>query len=162
MDTTPMFPVTLHQSSGKAMIMDNNIIDLTAQIVSAHIGANDVSADQLPALIRQVHQALSSVDQALVEQTRGEPVVSAKKSVFADHLVCMDCGKSFKMLKRHLSADHGMTPEQYRLKWGLPSSYSMVAADYASVRSQLAKDTGLGRKPAEQPAPKKRGRPRKT
>lgn len=141
--------------------MEHRLIDLTAQIVSAHVAANDVSAGELPTLIRQVHQALVSADTPPVEPIRSEPAVTAKKSVFADHILCMDCGKSFKMLKRHLATDHDLTPEQYRSKWGLPASYSMVAADYASARSQLAKDSGLGRK-AEEPTPsKKPGRPKK-
>jgi predicted transcriptional regulator len=120
------------------MFMENNSIGLTAQIVSAHVASNNVSSDQLPTLIREVYGALASVDTAPTEAIPSEPVVTAKKSVFADHIVCMDCGKSLKMLKRHLSADHNMTPAQYRSKWGLPASYPMVSSEYASQRSQLA------------------------
>ncbi len=142
--------------------MDDIFISLTAQIVSAHVSANEVPAAELPALIRNVHQALASVDKEPVQPPRSEPAVSAKKSVFADHIICMDCGKSFKTLKRHLSSDHDLTPEQYRAKWNLPASYPIVAADYASQRSQLAKDSGLGRKaaapPPPPPPPAKRGR----
>jgi predicted transcriptional regulator len=132
---------------------------LTAQIVSAHVAANDVSADQLPPLIRNVYQALATASQASAEPTRPVSSVDAKKSVFADHILCLDCGQSFKMLKRHISTDHQMTPEAYRAKWGLPPSYPMVAASYAATRSRLALTSGLGRK-AEAPSPsKKRGRP---
>jgi predicted transcriptional regulator len=85
-----------------------------------------------------------------------------KKSVFADHILCLDCGQSFKMLKRHISTDHGMTPDEYRIKWGLPASYPMVAAAYAAERSKLAIASGLGRKvEAPPPPPKKGGRSRK-
>jgi predicted transcriptional regulator len=126
--------------------MENEIISLTAQIVSAHISANDVSTEQLPGLIREVHQALTTAGQAPAEPAKAEPAVGAKKSVFADRILCLDCGKSFKMLKRHISADHQMTPEEYRAKWDLPPSYPLVAAEYAATRSRLAKDSGLGRK----------------
>jgi predicted transcriptional regulator len=131
--------------------VEDDIISLTAQIVSAHIANNDVAAQQLPAFIRGVHQALTTAGQVAVEPIRAEPAVTVKKSVFADHIVCLGCGKSFKMLKRHLSTDHQMTPGEYRAKWGLPSSYSMVAANYAAARSQLARENGLGRKAASPP-----------
>jgi predicted transcriptional regulator len=137
--------------------MENQIVTLTAQIVSAHIAANDVAAVQLPGLIRDVHQALSTAGEAAAEPVKLEPAVAVKKSVFADHILCLDCGKGFKMIKRHLSTDHQMTPAEYRAKWGLPSSYPMVAAEYAAKRSKLAKDNGLGRKVAA-PPPKKSSR----
>jgi predicted transcriptional regulator len=142
--------------------VQDRVINLTAQIVSAHVVANEVSADRLPALIRNVHQALATVGQASTEPATAEPAVSVKKSVFADRILCLDCGQSFKMLKRHISTDHQMTPEQYRAKWDLPSTYPMVAAEYAATRSKLAKDNGLGRR-AKIPPPsrKKAGRPKK-
>jgi predicted transcriptional regulator len=140
--------------------MDSEIITLTADIVSAHIAANVVSSDQLPALIRSVHQTLTSIGQAPVEPITAEPAVAVKKSVFSDHILCLDCGQSFKMLKKHISAEHRMTPDEYRTKWGLPPSYPMVAAEYAARRSKMAKDNGLGRK-SMVPVPKKRGRPKK-
>jgi predicted transcriptional regulator len=140
--------------------MAYEIITLTADIVSAHIANNDVAADQLPDLIREVHQVLSTVGQAPAEPIKAEPAVAVKKSVFSDHILCLDCGASFKMLKRHLSADHQMTPEEYRAKWNLPPSYPMVAPEYAATRAQLAKESGLGR-PVMAPPPKKRGRPKK-
>jgi predicted transcriptional regulator len=141
------------------VLVENEIIGLTAQIVSAHVAYNEVSADKLPGLIRDVHQALSTVEQSSVEPTKAEPSVAAKRSVFANHLVCLDCGQSLKMLKRHISTDHQMTPEEYRAKWDLPPTYPMVAPEYAATRSQLAKDSGLGRKVQVAPSPKKFGRP---
>jgi predicted transcriptional regulator len=135
--------------------VENEIVSLTARIVSAHIANNNVSADQLPALIRDVHQALATVGQAPAESIKAEPAVDVKKSVFPDHLVCLECGASMKMLKRHLATDHGMTPEEYRAKWDLPPTYPMVAPEYAATRSQLAKDMGLGRKVEAPPPPNK-------
>lgn len=143
--------------------MEDQIISLTAQIVSAHVANNSVAAQHLPAFIRGVHQALSTVGQATAEPVKPEPSVAVKKSVFSDHILCLDCGGSFKMLKRHIGADHNMTPEEYRTKWDLASSYPMVAPDYAATRSKLAKASGLGRKvEVVVVAPKKRGRPKKS
>jgi predicted transcriptional regulator len=136
--------------------VENKIVSLTAQIVSAHVAANNVSADQLPALIRDVHQALATVGQALAEPIKAEPAVAVKRAVLAGHILCLDCGQSFKTLKRNLAADHGMTPEDYRAKWDLPPSYPMVSAEYAATRSKLAKDSGLGRKVKAVPPPRKR------
>jgi predicted transcriptional regulator len=141
--------------------VEDQIIDLTAQIVSAHVAANDVLPDQLPALIRDVHEALSTVGQAPAEPVKAEPAVAANRSVFADHILCLDCGGNFKMLKRHLSTDHQTTPEEYRIKWGLPPSYPIVAPEYAAARSRLALANGLGRNVVAEPPPKKRGRPKK-
>ena len=142
--------------------MDDRIISLTVAIVSAHVGANQVAAEKLPGLIRDVYQALTTASEVPVEAIKTKPAVDPKKSVFADHIVCLDCGVSYKMLKRHLDAEHQMTPDEYRTKWGLPSSYPMVAAEYAAARSELAKDSGLGRKAeARPPQKKKAGRPGK-
>jgi predicted transcriptional regulator len=135
--------------------VEDRVTILTARIVSAHVGGNEVSADQLPALIRDVHQALATVEQVPVDPIKAEPAVAVKKSVFADRILCLDCGQSFKMLKRHISTDHHMTPHQYRAKWDLPPTYPMVAADYAATRSRLAKDSGLGRK-AKMASPSKK------
>ena len=135
--------------------MESQIRSLTAHIVSAYIANNDVLAGQLPSLIRDVHQALATVGQAPAEPIKAEPAVAVKQSVFADHILCLDCGASLKMLKRHLANDHQMTPEEYRAKWDLPASYPMVAAEYAATRSKLAKDSGLGRRVAAPPPPKK-------
>ena len=124
----------------------NKALSLTAQIVSAHVANNEVSASQLPTLIRDVHQALATVGQTAAEPSAAEPVVAIPESVFPDHIVCLECGKSFTSLKRHLLTDHGLTPDEYRAKWGLSPAYPMVAPEYAARRSQLAKDRGLGRK----------------
>jgi predicted transcriptional regulator len=140
--------------------MADDVLSLTAQIISAHVSSNDVSASQVPKLIRAIHEALATIGQTITEPPKSEPAVSAMKSVFPDHIVCLDCGKGVKMLKRHISADHGMTPYEYRAKWGLPLSYPMVAPEYAAQRSQMARDSGLGRKVVA-PPPKKRGRPAK-
>jgi predicted transcriptional regulator len=139
--------------------VEDEIVSLTARIVSAHIANNNVPVDQLPGLIRDVHQALATVGQTAPEPIKAEPAVDVKKSVFPDHLVCLECGQSLKMLKRHLATDHYMTPEEYRAKWGLPHTYPMVAPEYAATRSKLALASGLGRKvEAPQPRPKKAGR----
>jgi predicted transcriptional regulator len=138
----------------KTMADSSTILELAAQIVSAHVSRNEITPDQLPRLINDVHRALSDADQ-VAAPSRSEPAVSVKQSVRHDYLVCLECGKHFSMLKRHLMNDHELTPEQYRLKWELPLSYPIVAPDYAKVRSTLAKKTGLGRGRA---APKKTGR----
>lgn len=126
-----------------------SFIELTASIVSAYVGNNPVPASELPALINQVHGALARVAggggvPAAAEQAPAKPAVSVKKSMTAEYLVCLEDGKRFKSLKRHLRTQYGMTPEQYREKWGLPADYPMVAPNYAVARSQLAKQMGLG------------------
>ena len=125
--------------------MNDNILSLTARIVSAHISSNTVSSDQLPSLIRTVHQALATVGQSPVELPKAEPAVPVKRSAFADHLVCLECGKHFSTLKRHLMTDHQLTPAEYRVKFELPPEYPLTAPDYAKVRSAMAKRIGLGR-----------------
>jgi predicted transcriptional regulator len=121
------------------------VLSLAAEIVSAHVSNNAVSAEELPKLINNVHRALATVGQAAAEQSRPEPVVPVKQSVLADHLVCLDCGKHYSMLKRHLMADHKLTVDQYRHKWGLPYDYPVVSPNYAKTRSALARKIGLGR-----------------
>ncbi len=126
-----------------------SFIELTATIVSAYVGNNPVPAAELPALINQVHGALTRVSgngaaPTAAEQTPTKPAVPVKKSMTAEYLVCLEDGKRFKSLKRHLRTQYGMTPEQYREKWGLPADYPMVAPNYAVARSQLAKQMGLG------------------
>jgi len=121
-------------------------IELTASIVSAYVSNNSVPAQDLSALINQVHSALSRVSsgQGEVASEPLKPAVSVKKSITADFIVCLEDGKKFKSLKRHLRTQYNMTPEQYRDKWGLPADYPMVAPNYAVARSQLAKKMGLG------------------
>jgi predicted transcriptional regulator len=147
----------LIQDSNGAAVVEDEVLRLTGQIVSDHVANNEVAMRQLPAFIREVHHALTVAGQTAPEPTKPEPAATAQKSVFADHLLCLDCGRSFKTLKRHILADHQMTPNEYRTKWSLPPSYPMVAADYAASRSQLPRDSGLGRKVAP-PPPKTRGR----
>jgi predicted transcriptional regulator len=121
-------------------------IELTARIVSAYVSYNSVAANDLPALIDQVHTALARVSggQSDVVAEPLRPAIALKKSVTADHIVCLEDGKKFKSLKRHLRTQYNMTPEQYREKWNLAPDYPMVAPNYAAARSQLAKEMGLG------------------
>ena len=129
------------------MTDDNKYIDQTASIVAAYVSHNTIAADQVPALIARVQAALSQVAGGQAVAGTGEaltPAVPVKRSVFPDYLICLDDGKKFKSLKRHLRTQYKMTPEQYRERWGLPVDYPMVAPNYAKTRSQLAKKMGLG------------------
>jgi predicted transcriptional regulator len=121
-------------------------IGLTANIVSAYVSNNSVAAGDIPALINQVHAALMRVSNGQGESSAEplKPAVTVKKSITPEHIVCLEDGKKFKSLKRHLRTQYNMTPEQYREKWGLPPDYPMVAPNYAAARSQLAKQMGLG------------------
>ncbi len=121
------------------------IRDLTAQIVTAYVSSNTVPVEALPDLITTVFQALGSLGQVTTHTPDLVPAVPVKKSVFPDYIICLEDGKKLKVLKRHLQSAYGMTPKQYREKWGLPESYPMVAPDYAARRSALAQKTGLGR-----------------
>jgi predicted transcriptional regulator len=122
------------------------LIDLTADIVSAYVSNNSVAASDLPKLIAEVHQALGRATNGMVEVESEplKPAVNPKKSVFPDYIVCLEDGKKFKSLKRHLRTHYDLSPEDYREKWGLPPDYPMVAPNYAAARSQLAKKMGLG------------------
>ena len=126
--------------------MDTDFIGLTAEIVSAYVANNTVAPADLPALIGQIHTALQRVSsgQAQLSSEPLKPAVAIKKSINPDFIVCLEDGKKFKSLKRHLRTQYGMTPEQYRDKWSLPADYPMVAPNYAAARSQLAKQMGLG------------------
>jgi len=125
---------------------NGNYIELTAEIVSAYLSHNTVPAGDIPGLINQVHAALSRVTgnsgEAPVEPLK--PAISVKKSITLEYIVCLEDGKKFKSLKRHLRTQYNMTPEQYRDKWNLPVDYPMVEPNYAAARSQLAKQMGLG------------------
>lgn len=135
------------------------LMTLTAEIVASHVANNSVAVADLPTLIGNVHAALaglgSAVEAAPVEVQK--PAVSVRASVKPDTLICLEDGKKFKTLKRHLRVDHGMTPEAYRAKWNLPADYPMVAPDYAETRRAMAKKIGLGRKPGEKRRTSKRG-----
>ncbi len=121
------------------------ILSLTTSIVAAHVSNHSVPVADLPQLIRDVYQTLSTVDSAAErEAERPTPAVPVKKSVTPDHIVCLEDGKKLKMLKRHLKTAYNMTPEEYRERWGLAPDYPMVAPNYAKQRSKLAKQIGLG------------------
>lgn len=138
--------------------MKETLITLTSDIVAAHVSNNNVNVDEVPVLIQSIYGALASLgDNAAAVGAAPEPAVSVRSSVKRDHIVCLEDGKKMKMLKRHLMTDHGMTPDEYRARWSLPSDYPMVAPDYAEKRRELAKKIGLGRKPGQ-----KRGRPKKS
>lgn len=125
---------------------DAGYIALTAQIVSAYVGNNTVPSAEIPNLISQVHSALQRVSggQVAAPAEPLKPAVPVKRSITSDYIVCLEDGKKFKSLKRHLRTQYKMTPEQYREKWALPPDYPMVAPNYAAARSQLAKQMGLG------------------
>lgn len=121
-------------------------IELAADIVSAYVSNNTVPSSELPALIHEVHSALMRVTSgaAPISNEPLKPAVPPKKSIFPDYIVCLEDGKRFKSLKRHLRTKYNLSPEQYRDKWGLPADYPMVAPSYAKARSALAKQMGLG------------------
>jgi predicted transcriptional regulator len=123
-----------------------NYIELTASIVSAYVSNNTVASSDIPSLINQIHSALLRISTGTSDAQPEplKPAVSIKKSITPDYLVCLEDGKKFKSLKRHLRTQYNMTPEQYRDKWGLAPDYPMVAPNYAQARSQLAKQMGLG------------------
>ncbi|HSZ50290.1 MAG TPA: MucR family transcriptional regulator [Caulobacteraceae bacterium] len=122
------------------------IIEMTAEIVAAYVENNTVAAGELPGLIQSVHRALSGVSAGpeTVEAPPKEPAVPVRRSITPDHLVCLEDGRKFKSLKRHLRTKYNMSPEEYRTKWGLAKDYPMVAPNYAKARSELAKQMGLG------------------
>lgn len=124
----------------------NSFIELAADIVSAYVSNNSVPANDLPSLISDVHAALVRVTSSAISTVAEapKPAVPAKKSITKEHLVCLEDGRKFKSLKRHLRTQYNMSPDEYREKWGLPSDYPMVAPDYAKARSNLAKQMGLG------------------
>jgi predicted transcriptional regulator len=142
------------------MAEDNQLITLTADIVAAHVSNNNVAVGDVAHLVQRVHEALAGLGAAPAaeEPQKKEPVVSVRASVKPEYIVCMECGKRQKTLKRHLQSAHGMTPQQYRSDYGLPDSYPMVAPAYAAQRSEMAKSIGLGRKKVEAEAPKRRQR----
>jgi len=135
-------------------VIDNEsapyVLVLTAKIVSAHVSNNKVTLDGLPLLIQDVHHSLATADDPDIKPVMHIPAVPVKKSVFPDFIICLEDGKRLKMLKRHLRTSYNLTPDQYRAKWGLPNDYPMVAPNYGSFRSTMAKNLGLGRTaPAE-------------
>jgi predicted transcriptional regulator len=123
-----------------------DLIGMTTEIVSAYVGNNSVSSAELPSLIQTIHRALAGVNQPvhIVDVTPKEPAVPVKRSITPDFLICLEDGRKFKSLKRHLRTKYNLSPEDYRAKWGLPKDYPMVAPNYARARSDLAKQMGLG------------------
>ena len=126
--------------------LNEMLITFTSDIVAAHVSNNSVAVSDLPLIISSVHGALAGLSGQAAEQARPDPAVPIKSSIKPDYVVCLEDGKKLKMLKRHLMTHYGMTPEDYRAKWGLPNDYPMVAPNYAEKRRQLAKAIGLGKK----------------
>ena len=129
--------------------MNETLITLTSDIVAAHVSNNSVSVEEMAALISNVYGALAGLGQSAPEPEAAplKPAVSVRASIKPDHITCLDCGMELKMLKRHLSTHHSMTPDDYRARWGLNSDYPLVAPNYADKRRDLAVKIGLGRKP---------------
>ena len=125
----------------------SQLLELTSEIVASHVAHNAVASTDLPQMITTVHAKLLALSQPA--DPPQEPAVPVKSSVKKDRIVCLECGRSMKMLKRHLGADHQLTPPDYRAKWGLRPDYPMVAPDYAARRQALAKESGLGQKRAK-------------
>ncbi len=129
-----------------------DLLDLTAEIVAAHVSNNSLSVSEVPQLIQNVYKTLATVGGSQMSAERLQPAVSVKKSVTPDHIICLEDGKKLKMLKRHLKTAYNMTPEEYREKWNLPRDYPMVAPNYAKHRSNLAKKIGLGTRSRRAPS----------
>lgn len=129
-------------------IQHDDIVEFTTTIVSAYVTNNSVVASELPNLINDVHDALLKASGTTTHTPREElkPIVPVKKSVTSDYIICLEDGKKFKSLKRHLRTHYNLSPEEYREKWSLPPDYPMVAPNYASARSELAKKMGLGQR----------------
>ena len=138
------------------MSEESEFVELTADIVSAYVGNNSVSAADLPSLIRSIHEAIRGISNGQIEApvVAQAPAVSVRKSVSPDFLICLEDGRRFKSLKRHLRTKYNMSPEDYRAKWGLPKDYPMVSPNYAASRSALAKSMGLGQGGRQAPKPK--------
>ncbi len=129
-------------------IVRDSMLRMTAEVVAAYVGKNVLPPAQLKEVIRAVYNALAALERGGAKEEPLKPIVSIKKSVMPDYIVCLEDGKKLKMLKRHLRTTFNLTPEAYRAKWGLPPDYPMVAPNYAAQRSAFAKKIGLGRKPA--------------
>ena len=132
-------------------LASNDLLRMSVEIVSAYVSNNPIAATQVPDVINTVYGALNSINGQTVSESAEaqKPAVSVRRSINPDHIVCLEDGKKLKMLKRHLRAAYGMSPDEYRAKWGLPSDYPMVAPNYALQRSAFAKQIGLGRKKGE-------------
>lgn len=133
----------LDQSGGSTQ--NSLLIELATEIIAAYVGNNPVDSGDLPDLIRNVHGSLSSLAEGETDKMKPKPAVSVKKSIGDEYLICLEDGKKFKSLKRHLRTKYDMSPDEYREKWGLPADYPMVAPGYSRQRSKLAKEMGLGK-----------------
>ncbi|NGP18660.1 MucR family transcriptional regulator [Devosia aurantiaca] len=138
----------MNDDTGAFVAADTDLIGLSTDIVSAYVSHNSVSPGDLTKLIAEVHGALRALqtNEAPVQVEELKPAVPVKKSIASDYIICLEDGKKFKSLKRHLRTHYNLSPEEYREKWGLPADYPMVAPSYSATRSKLAKDNGLGRK----------------
>jgi len=135
--------------------MGQDILKMATDIVAAYVGNHDLRSDEIPGIIQSVHGALRAAEQGTGNSREiQKPAVTVKKSITPDYIICLEDGRKLKMLKRHLRTAFGMTPEEYRAKWGLPADYPMVAPNYAKRRSEFAKQIGLGQKKSG----KKKGR----
>ncbi len=131
----------------------DHLVELATEIVAAYVSNNAVPANEVSALINEVYTALHAAVRNAAQpqeepQEERKPAVSIRRSVSDDYIICLECGGKFKSLRRHLQSRHGLTPEEYRARWNLPANYPMVAKNYREARSRLAKELGLGRKPA--------------
>jgi len=136
----------MNEQNSDADLTLSEVLEMTTEIVSAYVSNNSVEASELPGLIERVHGALvARTTGAPVAAPSAEPAVPVRKSIASDHIVCLECGRKLKTLKRHLRAVHDLSPSDYRAKWGLPADYPMVAPNYSKARSAFAKQIGLGR-----------------
>ncbi len=134
-----------------------DLLRMTAEVTAAYVGNNSLPAAQLPDVIKTIYSSISALDGGAPVGASGlKPIVPIKKSISPDYIICLEDGKKLKMLKRHLRTSYGLTPEEYRIKWGLPADYPMVAPNYAEQRSAFAKKIGLGRKPGARKAKAKK------
>ena len=134
-----------------------DLLRMTAEVAAAYVGNNALPATQLPEVIKTIYSSIAALEGGGPVGAAGlRPIVPVKKSIAPDYIICLEDGKKLKMLKRHLRTSYGMTPEEYRIKWGLPADYPMVAPNYAEQRSAFAKKIGLGRKPGARKAKTKK------
>lgn len=132
--------------SGSEAAEPSQVLRLAAEIVAAHVSRNATEPTELPSIIKAVHEALVQVARPKDVQSGREPAVPLKRSVFNDRIICLECGKPFRTMKRHLQIDHDLTTDEYRKRYGLPRDYPLVAPEYAEARSRIALNLGLGRK----------------